>query len=200
VIDVSIRGHLKLAEQLRFLALSPADKRRVHGWLARELERAMRRAVRETVLESSLEHFEGDERLRRRKARSFAAMVGRRATADQAVLFDKGHGHRFARKKTTGATEAQAERLRELGFTLSKRYIMRRFTPELAGYLVRKIETAKGVERKRRQRSANGSLILLVWRERGEELLAMVDPVDIFRRFVRARLRATRGQARLNAA
>jgi len=190
VIDVSIRGHLRLAEQLRFLALSPADKRRVHGWLARELERAMRKAVRETVLASSLEHFEGDERLRRRKARSFASMVGRRATAEQAVLFDKGHGHRFTKRKTAGATEAQAERLRELGFRLSKRTIMRRFSPELAGYLVRKIETAKGLERKRRKRTVNGSLILLVWREQGEELLAAVDPVNIFRRFVRARLNA----------
>jgi len=190
VIRVSVEGHLRLAEQLRLLALSRAERRRLNGWLAGDLQRAMRRAVRERVEASPLELFEGDERVRKRKARSFAAMVARRATADSAVLYDTGQGHRSRKRKTTGATAAQAMRLRELGFRLSKRYIMRRFTPELAGYLIRKIETAKGIQRRRLRKTRSGSLLLLVWRERGEELLATVDPVAVFRRFIKARLGA----------
>jgi hypothetical protein len=190
VIRVAIRGHLRLAEQLRLLSMSRADRRRLHGWLAGDLQRAMRRAVRERVEASPLEHFDGDERVRKRKARSFAAMVARKATADTAVLYDTGQGHRVRKRKTTGATEAQALRLRELGFRLGKRYIMRRFTPELAGYLIRKIETAKGIERRRLKKTRSGSLLLLVWRERGEQILAAVDPVAVFRRFITARLRA----------
>jgi hypothetical protein len=117
-------------------------------------------------------------------------MVARKATADSAVLYDTGHGHRIRKRRTAGATEAQAQRLRELGFRLGKRYIMRRFSPELAGYLIRKIETAKGIERRRLRKTRSGSLILLVWRERGEEMLAAVDPVAVFRRFIKARLEA----------
>jgi hypothetical protein len=190
VIRVSVEGHLRLAEQLRLLALSRAERRRLNGWLAGDLQRAMRRAVRERVEASPLELFEGDERVRKRKARSFAAMVARRATADAAVLYDTGQGHRVSKRKTTGATEAQATRLRELGFRLSKRTIMRRFTPELAGYLIRKIETAKGIERRRLRKTRSGSLLLLVWRERGEQILAAVDPANVFRRFIKARLGA----------
>lgn len=190
MIRVAIRGQLRLAEQLRLLALSRRERRRLHGWLAGDLQRAMRRAVRERVEASPLELFEGDERVRKRKARSFASMVARRATADTAVLYDTGRGHRARRRKTNGATEAQALRLRELGFRLSRRYIMRRFSAELAGYLIRKIETARGIERRRLRKTRSGSLLLLVWREQGEQILAAVDPAAVFRRFITARLRA----------
>jgi len=191
MISVSLSGHLKLSEQLRWLALPSIERRRVHAWLAGDLERALKRAIREIVEASSLEHFDGDATQRKRKARSFAGMVGRRATADEAILYDKGTGHPKRRAKSDGrATEAQAERMRELGFKLTVRQIRRRFSQSLAGYLIRKIETSKGIERRKHRKLRKGSLIPMVWRERGPDILAGVDPANVLRRYLKAKLNA----------
>jgi len=190
MISVSLSGHLKLSEQLHWLAMPPVERRRVHVWLAGDLERALKRAIRETVDSSSLQHFEGDAAQRKRKARSFAGMVGKRATADEAILFDKGTGHPKRRAKNDGrATEAQALRMRELGFKLSPRQIRRRFSQPLAGYLIRKIETSKGIERRKLKKLRKGSLIPMVWREHGTEILAGVDPANVLRRYLKSKLK-----------
>ena len=188
MINISLQGHLKLGEQLKWLALPLPERRKVHGWLATDLQRAMKRVVRQSVEASSLEHFENDARVRRRRARSFASMIGRKASASEVVLFDKGTGHRRRKSRDDRATEAQALRMRELGFHLSKRQIRLRFTKTLAGFLIRKIETSKGIERKKLRKRKTGSLILMVWREKGQEILASVDPAQVFRRYITAHL------------
>lgn len=148
----------------------------------------MRKAVRERVEASPLSLFDSSDRVRRRKARSFARMIGRAATAEKAVLFDKGIGHNRPARSGDGATEEQAERMRELGFRLSKTAIRRRFSKALAGFIIRDTEQRRGIVRKRRRASLNGSLILMVWREEGETILAQVNPEAVFRRFIRAKL------------
>lgn len=196
-----MQGHLRLAEQLRFLALSQADRRRVHAWLGAEMQRAMKRAVRMRVLASGLEHFEGDARVRKRKAASFARMVGYRASGDMAVLIDKDFAHRghkagFAERRSgkhrptksrSGlATSDQVARLKELGFKPSRAKI-RRLPQGVAGKVIRYLETRDGRGRRRR-RGGTGSLMLMVWREQGEVIVAGIDPAAVLQRFLKRKL------------
>lgn len=191
-IDLKMEGALKLSEQLRALALPRREKRKLHLWIADAVARRMKKDVREFVNASPLKLFDGSASTRKRQARFFASQVGRRATADNGVVFDRRSRPKRARK-SEAATDEQAARMKELGFRRSKKWIKQRFSFRLAGLVIRKMETAAGVtaaRRSRRSRFREGSLLLLVWRERGEEIVTAVDPVKIIRGFLRARLAA----------
>ena len=204
MIEISLKGHLKLTEQLRYLQLTAADKRRVHGWLAREMVSKLKQAVRAQVLASPLELFEGSDKVRRGKARSFAGMVGRRVEAERLMIYDMGHGHKGLRRPAEGdkATQEQALLLLRLGYrhgtvqqrVLTPRQIMRTLGRKQAGIAVRKL-AEKLPEAERRQllglrlrKQRGGSLLLMVWRRQGQEILAAVDPLEVFRRFMSAKL------------
>ena len=202
MIEIRLEGALSLRDKIGFLRLSTAEKRRAHAFIGRELSRAMKRAVRAKVESSPLTLFEMDPRVRRRKASSFARMVGHKANERTAVLMDRDFGHhghagdfreqrsgKFAPSKTGAeqlATKEQRARLRELGykFTAGER---KRMHQGRAGILIRYMEEKQGRGRKRK-RGGTGNLMLLVWRHQGQEIIAEVDPVAIYRKFIRAKL------------
>lgn len=193
MLRVELRGLLRLQEQLRLLRLKPGDRRRVHSFWGKDLQQALRKRVRETVLSSDAELFGGQPRTQKRKAASFARMVGYKATPDAAMLLDKdfarrGHGFAAPRSKDGKATAAQATRLKELGSRWTRKGI-RKMPQGVAGRYIRKLEQAQGRGSARRQA---GSLILKVWREQGEQILAHSEPAQVLQRFLSAKLKRGR--------
>lgn len=186
MITVRVAGGLRLSEQLRLLALDPNERRSILRKIGREIAKRLKKAIRKTVRESS-EQFP-DRAERAAKARFFSRTVGMKVTPRQVVIFDKGLVHE--RRLGSGATEQQARRLRQLGFRLSRGYIMRNFSQGTAGLIIREIEQdlrktrleAGLSARKAPGKKRGGSLVLMVWRRTHEQILAAVDIPNIIRR------------------
>ena len=185
MIEVRIEGDLTRLEKLRVLTHSGAERRRITSTIGRAIQKELRTRVKKRVLSSPLELFEGSEQVRRRKAAELARVVSFRARQDSVLVYDRGLTER--KVKADGmATAQQAERMRELGFKLSRAYIRSHFTATIAGIIIRKIEADKGRQQKRRRRTKSGSLVLLVWRTEHQAILDEVDVVGIVRRALAA--------------
>lgn len=187
MISVELRGALKLRDQLKLVAISPAQRRSVLLKVAREVAKRLKLAIRKTVQASQIPLIYPDRAARSAGARRFSRLVAYRAGSDQAVVFDKG----LERQRTLaeGATEEQARKLRKLGFKLSVGYIQRHFSQGLAGLLIREMETesrkdraARGLSpRKAPRDKRRGSLVMLVWRKHGAAILKGVNVPELIR-------------------
>jgi len=188
-VNLKREGAARLGTKFRALQLSRGEDRKLNLRIADAFARAMKKEVAAYVEATDLKHFDGSAVQRKRQARYLAKQVGRTATWEGGVLYDRRAMRRNkgkAIKPNAPATAEQATRLKELGFKRSKAWIQKRFTTALAGMVIRKIEEQKGFARSRRVRRSKyrlGSLLILVWREKEKQIAASVDIEAIIARF-----------------
>lgn len=170
-LDLKVIGLERTRERLAFLALPATQRRTILRRVAKAIADRLKKQIRAHVRQSPVPEIFPSREERTAAARRFSRTVAYRATADQAVVFDKGVEHE--KRLKANATVDQARRLRELGFRLSLAYIRRNFSFGLAGLIIRELENE--LKRKAPKRRGRGSIVLAVWRIYGSRILDEVD-------------------------
>ena len=148
MIRIDLTGHLRLAEQLRLLGLTPPERRRIHRRIGREVARRLKDKVSWFYRREYPGRAGSAER--RRITRKVRAAVGWRAASDHVLIYDKEAARQAALERRRGdpPTEEQIRALkREVGFRLTPSYIRRRFTLGLAGAMIRRHRQRKTAAR-----------------------------------------------------
>lgn len=158
MIRIDLSGHLRLGEQLRLLGLTPAERRRIHRRIGREVAKRLKDKVSWFYRREYPGREGGAER--RRLTRKVRAAVGWRASAADVLLYDKEAARQAAllRRRGDPPTDEQIRALREeVGFRLTPSYLKLRFTLGLAGAIIRRHRQgrrAAGELRKYRRKQA----------------------------------------------
>ncbi|MDH5751569.1 MAG: hypothetical protein OEZ59_04035 [Deltaproteobacteria bacterium] len=136
-VRLELKGHLTLAQQLRYMRLDKREKARIHRKIGAVVADNMKRKVSWFYRQE----YPDDVAERRRLTKKVRAAVGRRASARGVTIFDREEARAIQhdRRKGDAPTDKQIEILRgEVGFRLSAEYIRARFTWGLAGAIIRR--------------------------------------------------------------